>query len=765
MSPTSSSAPGAPPSGERTSNIRPKRSQVSRACDWCRVHRIKCDAEQPCHNCRSRGGTCSTTGASEIRTLPHAFREIERLKRRVKELEQEIERRDRAAAASLPTPNQYDLWREHDFEQRPLAGLYTSNGNMPQKQLFGPSSLFYFIGRMTNHLAAFLEHPPADHTIQYSSNAKSFVDTPGLEPNLTQRGDQPMGMGMGLTMGVEGQSTGDPYTYLTAMQEEYFLNFFWQSYHCSFQIVDEASFKEHYRSLWASGNSKTRKPSALVDIILALCIQLEYDPASSQRGNNKAQAADADTELAGRWHYQRCQTLLISELESPTISTLQCHIFSVIYLCCASFQNMAASTLALAVRTAHILGLHLEPPQELPRTERELRKRLWWTLYTLESKTCMKLGRPWSAPISDTQCSLPSDDHQLAIHSGSAALAGGNVTWLTYTLQNTKLVLSARNVYVSFYHEAARILGSSSSPTIYDDPAVLEACANLLKGNMAALDIWIQSVPDALKTKRKRGGEPFSTDGSRLAIEAFAPLWLQRQRLFLELLYHNLSIILYRPLISFTPTGGAPTAEACSAQCVSHAITMTHHIHQALSETDLLKGWHESFQWQWNGAITIIGFILANPLSPQVAAARESIRLAVEVFEIFGKQFAVGRRAAKVVRELMMKGDMLLSGLQAELANLPPVVPTAGVDATAVAAADPLWNQVNAGVNLAGLGEGADATLSTMMQDSPFDAIRLQDVLTGTMDVAFSVDSYNSFELLQGSNMNFPDLWAFTAEA
>lgn len=54
--------------------VRPKRKQVARACDWCRGHRIRCDNERPCANCRSRGGKCTSNGESELRTLPHALR-------------------------------------------------------------------------------------------------------------------------------------------------------------------------------------------------------------------------------------------------------------------------------------------------------------------------------------------------------------------------------------------------------------------------------------------------------------------------------------------------------------------------------------------------------------------------------------------------------------------------------------------------------------------------------------------------------------------
>ncbi|GAB1321071.1 hypothetical protein MFIFM68171_11281 [Madurella fahalii] len=751
---------------------RPKRSQVSRACDWCRVHRVKCDDEQPCRNCRSRGGQCRTAGTGEIRSLPHAFREIERLKRRIRELEQEVERRNAAAAVSLPNPNQssmpavvsaptvreaYNLRREGGGENQALPGFYISNGHMPQKQWFGPSSLFYFIGRITSHLAAFIEQPPAEYTIHFSSTGMSFTDGPGLES--TRPTAEPA---------TDGRLVPDGYTYsLTAMQEEYFLGLFWQSFHGSFQIVDEGKFKEHYKSLWSGhGASRTtRKPSALVDIILALCMLSACPPRSDRENSDPATDSDA-TAIAGRWHYQRCQTQLISELESPSLSTLQCHIFSVIYLCCASFQNMAHSTLALAMRTAQILGLHLEPPPDLPRPERELRKRLWWTLYALESKTCMKLGRPWSGSLSETSCSLPADDHQLAIESGSATLASGNVTWLTYTLQQTKLVLAARDVYLSFYGECPRVLGASKSSSIHDDPAALESCAAFLRSSMAHLDSWVRSVPDGLRNERKRGGEPFSTDPGlgasdtlSLAIETFAPSWLQRQRLLTELLYHHLCVILYRPMISFSApgqSGPATDAQECAMACARHAITLTQITHQALSETGLLENWHEAFQWQWNAAITMIGFVLATPPSPTVQVARTAIDLAIEGFEIFGRHFAVGTRAVKIVGELMGKVESLIGyggRSQGEATDPAAAATDDDYDASAAAAA-----AVAGPVDTAWPVQGAVWPDGTLLGP---EGAGLQDVLTGTMDVAFSVDSFNSFEWLQGGSQNFGDLWTF----
>jgi hypothetical protein len=56
------------------SRPKPKRAQVAQACDWCRVHRTKCDSSRPCQNCVLRGGHCKNTRSGEVRTLPHAFR-------------------------------------------------------------------------------------------------------------------------------------------------------------------------------------------------------------------------------------------------------------------------------------------------------------------------------------------------------------------------------------------------------------------------------------------------------------------------------------------------------------------------------------------------------------------------------------------------------------------------------------------------------------------------------------------------------------------
>lgn len=442
--------------------------------------------------------------------------------------------------------------------------------------------------------------------------------------------------------------------YLTPTQEDYFLESYWSSYHTSlFPIIDENEFKQHYRTLWTN-DGNARKDSALVDIVIALGMQY----GMSILPNMKHQLADDfDATIAGRWYYRRCQTLLAYEVESPTLATLQCLLLCSVFLCSASFQNTSDSTCAMAMRTAHMLGLHLSPPQSMPRKEREVRKRLWWALYNLDSKLGMKLGRPFLLYQTSTTPTLPDDDIEAAMLSGSSfAPLGNNATWLSFNLQNMTMFLAARDAHTAFYN---RDLNLKEGQTLWDDFNNLEGQAVSVYPFVKKLENWTNGVPSPLMTKRKDGSSPFSTGGTELEIEQYAPLWLQRQRVVLELMYHNLSANVCRPFISFSLTPPLTVAEELAFKCAGHAIALTSITHQVLASTTILSGWHEAFQWQWNSAMTLVGFVLAYPQSSMTVAARDAISLSVSVFDIFGHSFAVANSAATIVRNLITKIDFL----------------------------------------------------------------------------------------------------------
>ncbi|KAL5045995.1 hypothetical protein BDW71DRAFT_207677 [Aspergillus fruticulosus] len=626
-----------------------------------------------------------TKNAARAQTLPQALRDIERLQQRVHDLEQQIEVATNAVSIN--------------YKQRPVGAKRAT------ERWYGPSSTFYFIGRMNAYLSAVLEQPQDDHIVQPTS-PKHLAGDGSIVDSHT---------------GAE--------TYLNSIQEDFFLDMFWHSYHPTYQILDEAEFREHYKSLWVD-SATVRTPSALVDIILALCMQFGVALTPDSRPESDADIADAS--VAGRWYYRRSQTLLMSELESPSISTLQCHIFSAVYLCNASFQNMAHTTLALAVRTAQILGLHLEPPADLPRPQRELRRRIWWTLYTVETKTCMKLGRPSFVSEVTVNCSLPADDHELArLSVSNIAAYGDKVTWFTYGRLVITLVLAAQSVCSQYWDKCVDLMAVSGAKTLYTDTESLGKATEFLTSQMGVIREWLETVPDAMKTKRKGTGEPFSTDGSQMDPERYAPSWLQRQRLLLELLYHNLVMNIYRSFISFPSSSPTAVAHEHAISCVKHATAITHALYGMLTTNEFLKGWYEAYQWQWNATLSLVGFVLAYPLHPASAGARVALDTAIAVFGVFGNHFAVAKRAADVTRGLVTKADVL----------------------SVRQGVDPLPNEIDGLLELA----VADTGMSPDNSSTVF-----QSTLAGAMGLAYNVDSFYSFEPLYAGSVNMADAWSFS---
>ncbi|KAL3469956.1 putative Zn(II)2Cys6 transcription factor [Aspergillus californicus] len=635
---------------------RQKRSQVARACDECRLRRRKCDNKVPCSNCTAKGRDCSSHNAPKASTLTQASEEIEWLKQRVKQLEEELElnQRTKPLTAVAPSPplsrvSSSPSAASHGGAghlKKYWAGIQLRPARSSNDAWLGSSSMHSFIQRFSVFLSAKLQQT---HTtlqlMPISTSDNKLLDRPaGSDGDPVRR---------------LMSSTGELYTagvYLNPIQEEYFINLFWQTYHTSlFAALDEAQFKAHYQSLWVAGG-KERKQSALVDIIIAMCMQYGISALPSSTQGLLVEGKDA--LVAGRWHYWRGQTLLTYELESPSISTLQCHLLCATYLCGGSFHNMMDNAVGQAVHTAYTLGLHIEPPTSMSEQESELRRRLWWAVHLMDSKSAMKLGRPFRIRDSHIMPRLPSDSFETAKVSGSTfAPIGHKSTWLSFNRHQTILYIKVREAYTSFYDQD---LPLQDDQTVWDDPHVLQASAEVLVQHMQALDEWADSVPDALKLKRENNGKSLSTDGTRMLIEQFAPLWLQRQRVLLEVTYHQLSVNLYRPLISFSaqPPPGS-RAEKVTFRCASHAIMLSNITQQILSESAILDGWHEAFHYVWNAAMTLIAFVMVYPNSSLTSQARSAIDQAIIAFDNFGAKFAVAANVAKIVRDLCVKIDIL----------------------------------------------------------------------------------------------------------
>jgi hypothetical protein len=447
---------------------------------------------------------------------------------------------------------------------------------------------------------------------------------------------------------------------LSVTQEAFFLDLFWDSWHCCYQILDETEFKAYYKSLWADPACNSRKPSALVDIVLALCMQYGVTTLP-RRAEGGAEIDYRDAAIAGRWLYQRCQRLLVFDLERPSIETLQCQLWSAVYLANASYQNMAQNMMGVAARTAYTLGLHVEPSNDLPIKEQEARKRTWCTLLLFETRSCIRLGRPWVTHTQQVLPFLPTEDKTLIAHG---------VTWLSYTTQRTKFTEMVRVIFDEVLHHRSQ-KATRASATNPDATEMTQELSKVIATGMNKMRDWAESVPLALRTERRQGGKPFSTDFSEIEIEPFAPLWLRRQRLMLELGYHELMLTIGRSCMSQSlnlagRSKNPPIYTSCETTEIAdasalHAAATTKILHQTYKEHDILNGWYEPFNCQWNATITLVGFLLLyHNNSPVSSVAYKALDQSIEVLERMGDFFGTAASATLVAKDLYQRVRMPL---------------------------------------------------------------------------------------------------------
>lgn len=645
---------------------RPKRRQVARACDSCRLNRIRCNDSQPCRNCQSRGSPCSNSRLKDAaRMLPAAKSEIETLKSRVRELESELKKKTSQASPSLSfnsTSGLSSIPSLDDLQQRRRRWLsiWEKDPHTNRPQVYGPTSSTFLMQRMTSYLKETLQKPDFDDPFEPVTSL--FATTASLSGS--DFSDQRSSMS-------EPVFTGED---MSRSQEEHFLNLFWQSYHITVPILNEKDFREYYNSLWTNTFSPVeakRKPSALVDSILALCVQ--YGTAFVVDDKADADIERDDVSFAGRGLYRRSQKLLSSEYEAPTISTVQCLIYSALYLSNTSMLDAGHQTLAVAIGIAHALGLHREAIDNSSAAQSSLRRRIWWTLFLLDSKNCLELGRPFLIDASDMTCDIPSGDASEATDSGSSlSLAFADINWLAFHTQCIKLIVTVRSIYTSFYEKCSEVSAAHNGTNLYDNLELVESCADHLLRSMKGLQDWVRNVPNALKVPRKGTGEPLSTTRSAIELDPYVPLWLQRQRLLLELLYHSLTMCLHRPFIGLpsNPTAAFQISVDHSVSCLSHAIVTTSILHQVLTEGDILNGWRQAYQSQWDATLSILGFGLAHPVSPHSPSARRAIHTAIANFDMLAaNNCSIATSAGAVTRNLLDKIDLFASGFRHKLTS------------------------------------------------------------------------------------------------
>lgn len=116
-----------------------------------------------------------------------------------------------------------------------------------------------------------------------------------------------------------------------------------------------------------------------------------------------------------RRYYQHVEALLPRVLCGSSLANVQAILLVAVYIHNEDEREATWNLTGSAVRMAFATGLHRKEgpggqlPSEFGTLEREMRKRLWWTLFAFERFLCSSLGRPSSIDDNDVDAELPKD--------------------------------------------------------------------------------------------------------------------------------------------------------------------------------------------------------------------------------------------------------------------------------------------------------------------------------------------------------------------
>lgn len=590
-----------------------KRRKVSRACDFCRVQRVRCDVSTPCTQCVANKVACSRLRPSEGRpnrkqpTLQRAGLAIP---------QNSFDKAEDSGVDPLITPQETPL---SPGENGNVAPRDTGSSNTRLESMLG------FISRLNAFCSGIsqgsqgspTDDPPPTYTSPFSSE---LLD--GANPTECD---------------------------LSPAQVERLLQVFWARLHPMIPILSPEDLKSH---------------PPLRDAVTAYAMQYVFYSGLHSRLLGfqwKQFSANQCSRVIGVAYLQRClaKATQYSIFSEPSLPILQCFCIMTLYLLDAGQHQAAYNMIGLAVRMARSLNFDNDAPAGASLLEMDLTSRIWWTLVHLDFRCSRHLGKPFSAQLplvrSRPPCRL------------SDSPPGSD--YFPYHTQSIQLTYLALGVIDS-------IARDTTSDGAQDTEAQAQALTRNLwrldkwRNELRQHD-WFQhlrfGVPEIPPLP-----EPLVPENPNTTADYMNKPPLQHQlSTMLELQYRDIIISLHRVFIQFpTPPlvpRGSLQAEAHASTALKQSLATIKTVHRCMSQTDLFVGSCEIYQFQWNAVLTLMGFMLAYPLCYRCPTARGYVGLALETFEFAGPKNDIAVRSAALTRHLCAKVDKLTMGLNIDL--------------------------------------------------------------------------------------------------
>ncbi|KAH7158370.1 hypothetical protein DER46DRAFT_685421 [Fusarium sp. MPI-SDFR-AT-0072] len=293
-------------------------------------------------------------------------------------------------------------------------------------------------------------------------------------------------------------------------------------------------------------------------------------------------------------------------------------------------QRLSYMYVGLAIRTALAMGINREPgpnskkPPSLLRAE----TRTWWGLYSLETEMSFAMGRPDTLgadlyhnrrfPRIGNGQNETGMDSEMSEHPCCAIIE--------HMVHFSKIT---RNICLSIY------LPETTIP-------MMVAMAGQIERDLEA---WTQKLPEAIRPMGSSTQVP-SLRGVRDV------QWVKRQRLVLNLRYHNLRILLFGSfLLRSTAQERATMSDTKIGiqKCLESAKQTIETIYQTYQHSDFFRTWFYNTTYTVFAASIILVYMTQEAVESEMQPLLRLVDMAIEILMIMD-ECVVALQAAKLLQ-------------------------------------------------------------------------------------------------------------------
>lgn len=407
------------------------RRHVRRACESCRQRKTKCTGDKSgCRNCREAGIICCYTDGKREKSK----RQLASLSAKVQAYEDVIRKLSNRFgvsdeqlmnialaegthhlelhndAYSAASTERKSSWSSSDTEpslsRSPSIGSFEVDHTEEDFNRDETARATGFIGKGSeiNWLQK-IKKEVDQECEPCSINAPSLPDhepcSPSSAPRMEGQHDSSVASFNYYLDDLDMRSSVqlDPYEVPTRETATKLFNIYLNAVHPSFPIIGISTFVSQFQVFF---NQPSLKPGkrwlAILNLIFA--VGAKY----SQLTDTEPQQ-DSDEHLK---YFSRARVLSLEDqtFQHPDLQQLQVEGLASFYLLALGHVNRSWKLIGSAVRGALCLGLHLRNVGSCTSDiSKEIRYRVWWSLYTIEHLLTVMTGRP--SCITDNSCTTP----------------------------------------------------------------------------------------------------------------------------------------------------------------------------------------------------------------------------------------------------------------------------------------------------------------------------------------------------------------------